>query len=307
MKLLGVFLFVIWALIFSFAITYTSRPSYLFSHKENKMDKTNLFSRIDNDLKKVLTQKYPFIEMTWKQFQPLLSVAPEKLSFWTLPVVQGPDKYRSTTKGRLLGAAVSGQFYAHDPGSYFVKVDVSNDIIGLGCHGIQISDEWKTIQKLVEWSRDDDYFTPNSSCWPLLLVFGGNLPDKYGFTCAQDIPQNGTLIFFRTKMDAQKAYRAIAEYISTKGLCATGIENEKDAVAQHQLKNSMKGADNLMQEVTKVKEQTEKKLRECQDKTRDLILDAERANGGDEYPDGVLCNAKDIVIAGDSGNKKVTV
>lgn len=254
-------------LLLGFAVlTYNAFMMY-----KEKKDSKRIFhpKLIDSKLKDILMQKHPYMELNYNQFLALLRAAPDQFSFWTLD--EGVEGRFKGGKTLAIQSAISGNFHHLNPSQYWEKCDISSakkvdELIRGGqeaAFGLVRSEVWNHAMCAID-----------NSCWPILITFGGDLPSSSNSKNTVNIPEKATLIFFRNKKDMIKAFDKLFVYIQTKSLSANGAEEEAAAATQRKLQNSIKGADNLLRDITVVREKTEKQIAKTQSQIYGLVLEA---------------------------------
>lgn len=213
------------------------------------------------NLKTLLQQKHPYMVLDFKQFETLFAASPDMFSFWCL---DNNGKccwggYESTS----YEAAAKGKYHRLNPNHFYrrnLETYIPNKIVE--------TSNWRRVQESM-----------HTGFWPLIITFGGNLPAEYNSDIVQPIPSDATIIFFSSLQASRKAYSIIFDYIKEKSLNALGIRDSIKATSQQILKNSIKGSDNMLRDIAKVRKNAEKQLAVCQETIKGLTLDAEQEAG----------------------------
>lgn len=216
---------------------------------------------IVSNLKTLLQQKHPYMVVDFKQFETLFAASPDMFSFWCL---DNDGKccwsgYESTS----YEAVAKGKYHRLDPNHFYrrnLETYIPNKIVE--------TSNWRRVQESM-----------HSGFWPLIITFGGNLPAEYDSDIVQPIPSDTTIIFFSSLQASRKAYSIIFDYIKEKSLNALGIRDSIKATSQQILKNSIKGSDNMLRDIAKVRKNAEKQLAVCQETIKGLTLDAGQESG----------------------------
>lgn len=198
---------------------------------------------IDSDVKSMLMQKHPYMEINYKTFASLFKASPNRFAFWVLK----PSSY--PTKNDSLAAVAKGEFQRLDPKFFYTRNIASNiptDIVQ--------SKEWEII---LEQSSSYPYR-------PILVSFGGDLPQRFNSDCIEDIPQDATLLFFSSIRDSNKAHRNLIEYAKSVSRRHFRVDEKKKKLSRKELENSIKGSDNMLRDITAVRKDAEKQLQNCQ-------------------------------------------
>ena len=106
---------------------------------------------------------------------------------------------------------------------------------------------------------------------PILVSFGGDLPQKFNSDCIGDIPQDTTLLFFSNIRDLNKAYKDLIMYVQGVSRKRFRLDEKKKELSRRELENSIKGSDNMLRDITAVRKEAEAQLQDCQGQMLKLI------------------------------------
>lgn len=205
---------------------------------------------IDSDVKSMLMQKHPYMEINYKTFASLFKASPDRFAFWALK----PSSY--PTKNDSLAAVAKREFQRLDPRFYYNRDFTSHiptDIVQ--------SKEWKA-------ALEQSLRYPHR---PILVSFGGDLPQKFNSDCIGDIPQDTTLLFFSNIRDLNKAYKDLIMYVQGVSRKRFRLDEKKKELSRRELENSIKGSDNMLRDIIAVRKEAEEQLQDCQGQMLKLI------------------------------------
>ena len=146
-----------------------------------------------------------------------LSPVSEELGVFAKFINSLPESKRSCNP---LAAVAKREFQRLDPRFYYNRDFTSHiptDIVQ--------SKEWKA-------ALEQSLRYPHR---PILVSFGGDLPEKFNSDCIGDIPQDTTLLFFSNIRDLNKAYKDLIMYVQGVSRTRFRLDEKKK-----ELKNSTK-------------------------------------------------------------------
>ena len=256
----------LFALTFAFVVLMYNAFALFKEGKEAQ--KLFIPEMINQNLKNILMQKHPYMEINYKQFLALLKAAPDQFSFWTLD--EGRVK---GDKVQAIQSAAAGKFHRLNPNQFWEKCDMSStrDI------DTMIRDSRKITGDLIlSETWNDAMCAEDNAYWPILITFGGDLPSSCDSKDTVDIPETTTLIFFLSKKDKLRAFDKLFAYIQEKSTTANGAKEEVTTTTRKKLQNSMKGSDNMLRDIAVVRKKAEKQIAETQKEMQKLALDAKQ-------------------------------
>lgn len=217
----------------------------------HKLNETEIQQgKTDPELKEAIIEKHPYATMSYRQFKTLLKTVPEKFAIWYFDTAN--EDYWRLQKPLAFRAVKYGWYHRLDPKRFYDR-NLNSYIPG----DVQLSKHWNKA-----------LFNIDTAYWPLLISFGGDLPETFDTETIQNIPKEATLLFFDNQAITNRALNDLISYCKETSLQALGITEEQKNAPQKKLQNCINGSKNLIREMQTVQKKAEMELKKAQNNER---------------------------------------